>query len=375
MEIRARYTLIGMFTLLAAAAAFAFVYWLNNAGGLGQRALYRARFENTVSGLLKGSAVLFNGIRVGEVSALQLTPDNPKQVTATLNIERATPVRADTKVGIEFQGLMGAPVVSLMGGTAGSQALAATDAEPPLLTADPKAGQNITESARTVLGHIDTIVTENSEPLKNLISNIDKFSGALARNTDKVDGILAGLDRMTGGNAKAQGAHVFDLAAPRTFPEIAKIPQGQLVIPEPEILGKLFNDDIQVKAAAGTPAEKFAAKWPDSLSRVLQNRIVQSFENANVLKTLGRQPEGLKIDYQVLIDLRSFQVVVAPTPTADIEFSAKIVAGTGDVLDARVFHVTGPSDLASEAAIAESLNTVFAKAATDLVVWTCATIL
>ena len=37
MEIRARYTLIGLFTLSAIAAAFAFVYWLNHAGGLTQQ--------------------------------------------------------------------------------------------------------------------------------------------------------------------------------------------------------------------------------------------------------------------------------------------------------------------------------------------------
>ena len=74
MEIRARYTLIGLFTLSAFAAAFAFVYWLNHAGGLTQQTLYRARFENTVSGLLKGSAVLFNGIRVGEIVASAIEP-------------------------------------------------------------------------------------------------------------------------------------------------------------------------------------------------------------------------------------------------------------------------------------------------------------
>jgi phospholipid/cholesterol/gamma-HCH transport system substrate-binding protein len=374
MEIRARYTLIGLFTLLATAAAFTFVYWLNNAGGLGQRAIYRAHFENTVSGLLKGSAVLFNGIRVGEVSELQLSPENPKQVTAVLNVARQTPVRSDTKVGIEFQGLMGAPVVSLMGGTAASTALISTDGEPPLLTADPKAGQNITESARTVLSHIDAIVSENSEPLKSLISNIDKFSGALARNTDRVDGILAGLDRMTGGNTKAAGAHVFDLSAAREFPKITKIPQGQLVVPEPEVLGKLFNDDIQVRAASGGQAETFAGKWPDALSRVLQSRVIQSFENANVLKVLGRQPEGLKIDYQLLIDLRSFQVLTSPTPTAEIDFSAKIVADSGQILGARLFRATAPADIATEATAAASLNNVFTTAATDLVVWTCETI-
>ena len=53
---------------------FGFVYWLNNAGGLSERTVYQVRFENTVSGLLPGAAVLFNGIRVGEVTGLQLDP-------------------------------------------------------------------------------------------------------------------------------------------------------------------------------------------------------------------------------------------------------------------------------------------------------------
>jgi phospholipid/cholesterol/gamma-HCH transport system substrate-binding protein len=374
MEIRARYKLIGFFTLVVIAAAFGFVYWLNHAGGLTQRALYQARFENTVSGLLKGSAVLFNGIRVGEVSELQLDSQNPRQVTALLAVERQTPIRSDTKVGIEFQGLMGAPVISLNGGLSSAAQLTSSNNVPPLLVADANAGQNMTESAKNVLRHIDTVVTDNSEPLKTLIANINSFSGALARNTDRVDGILSGLERMTGGNAKKASAHVFDLIAPREFPPLAKIPDGQLLISEPEILGKLFNDEIQVRTAAGTPAASFEAKWPDTLSRVMQSRIIQSFENAKYLKTIGRQPEGLVVNYQLFIDVRSFQVSTSPSPVADIQFSAKIIGDNGKILGARLFQASVPASVTDEASVAASLNQVFNKAATELVVWTCQTI-
>lgn len=374
MEIRARYTLIGLFTLSVITAAFGFVFWLNHAGGLTQRALYQARFESTVSGLLKGSAVLFNGIRVGEVVELRLTADNPRQVTALFAVERQTPVRSDTKAGIEFQGLMGSPVISLKGGAASAQSLSSLNNEPPLLSADPDAGQNVTDSARSVLRHIDTVVTDNSEPLKSLIANINTFSGALARNSDRVDGILAGLERMTAGGAKKASAHVFDLIAPRDFPPLPKTPQGQLLIPEPDILGKLFNDEIQVRSAAGTPAASFEAKWPDTLSRVLQSRIIQSFENANYLKALGRQPEGLKVDYQLLIDVRSFQVQTSLKSAADISFSAKIIGENGQILGARIFQASVPATVSDEASIAASLNEAFGKAVTELVVWTCKTI-
>ena len=117
MEIRAPYVLIGGFVLAVIAAGFGFVYWLHNGAGLAQRTTYRLHFENTVSGLLTGAAVLFNGIRVGEVTALELDVGNPNRVTATIAVAANTPVRADTKVSLDFQGLTGVPVVTLQGGS------------------------------------------------------------------------------------------------------------------------------------------------------------------------------------------------------------------------------------------------------------------
>ncbi len=104
METRARYALIGLFMLAVIAASFGFVYWLENKGGFGQRDYYRLRFESSVSGLLAGSAVLFNGIRVGEVTGLTLDPAHPEDVLVTIGVVHNTPVRSDTQVGLESAG-------------------------------------------------------------------------------------------------------------------------------------------------------------------------------------------------------------------------------------------------------------------------------
>jgi phospholipid/cholesterol/gamma-HCH transport system substrate-binding protein len=104
MEIRAPFATIGAFVLAAIVAMFGFIYWLNNSGGLGPRTTYRVQFEGSVPGLLVGAAVLFNGIRVGEVTGLGLAPDNARRVDATISVLSTTPVRADTKVGLEFSG-------------------------------------------------------------------------------------------------------------------------------------------------------------------------------------------------------------------------------------------------------------------------------
>src|SRR5260370_4148873 len=199
METRAPLVVVGAFVLAAIVAVFGFVYWLHNTGGLGPRASYHVQFEGSVPGLLVGAAVLFNGIRVGEVSDLGLAPDNPRRVDATISVASTTPVRADTRVGLEFQGLTGAPVIALEGGMLLSNA-----GEVPTLIADPGAGQSMTQAAKDALRKVDSVLSENSEPLKKTIANLQTFTDGLARNTGKLDGIVAGLEKMTGGGAPGQ---------------------------------------------------------------------------------------------------------------------------------------------------------------------------
>src|SRR5450631_705273 len=211
METRAPFAIIGAFVLAAMVAVFGFVYWLNNTGGLGPRTSYHVRFEGPVPGLLVGAGVLFNGIRVGEVTALALAPDSPRRVNATISVASTTPVRADTKVSLEFQGLTGVPVIALEGGTQ-----IASSGPVPTLIADPGAGLSMTQAARDALLRVDSVLSENSEPLKDTIANFKVFSEGLARNTGKLDGIVAGLEKLTGGGTPAQKV-TYDLEALRNL--------------------------------------------------------------------------------------------------------------------------------------------------------------
>src|ERR1700710_983093 len=97
METRAPFIIVGAFVLAAIGAVFGFVYWLHNAAGSGARTVHHVQFEGSVSGLLVGAAVLFNGIRVGEVTRLGLVLNSPRQVDATIAVAVDTPVQSDTK--------------------------------------------------------------------------------------------------------------------------------------------------------------------------------------------------------------------------------------------------------------------------------------
>lgn len=369
METRAPYAFIGLFVLTAIVAVFGFVYWLHNTGGLGERTVYRVRFENSVSGLLKGAAVLFNGVRVGEVTDLQLDPQSPRRVMVTIAVAPTTPVRTDTQVDLDFQGLTGVPVVTLAGGNTAAPALARPGGEPPLLVAGATAGQSMTLLVRMAAQRLDTMLAENAEAVRTAIANIGTFAAALARNSDRVDTILAGLEKMTGGGPVKPPPVVYDLTAPRAFPPATKVPRGQLVVAEPTALVVFDTQGILIRPSAGGSATVANAQWSDSLPKLLQEKLIQSFENANYLRFVARPAEGTSADYQLMVDIRSFQLSPSPNPIANVEFSAKIIAKGGRIIDARVFQANAPASTIEAPGAVAALDEAFKKAATDLVIW------
>lgn len=199
METKANYTVIGLFTLAVVFGAFGFVFWFQSTGGTGERAVYRVQFDGSVSGLRTGGSVMFNGIRVGEVTGLQLDPQKPQQVLATIAIDKAVAVRPDTQISMEFQGLTGIAALSLKGGSADKPALAGSKDNPPLLVAPPNVSADVTQAARDVLRKVDDFITENQKSFNAAIGHLDTFSAALARNADKIDSITTGLQNLTGG--------------------------------------------------------------------------------------------------------------------------------------------------------------------------------
>jgi phospholipid/cholesterol/gamma-HCH transport system substrate-binding protein len=370
METRARYVLVGLFVLAASLGGFAFVYWLHATGGLGPRAVYRVRFEDSISGLRAGAAVSFNGVRVGEVTNLQLSAENPRQIFVTIAVDPGTPLRADTKARIDVQGLMGSPSVALEGGSASLPILAAEQGQPPLLIAAAAAGQDFTQTARQVLGRIDKILVENSDQLHETIANFDTFSGALSRNADRVDGILSGLEKMVGGGAPKTPLPTFDLTPPSVSVQPSKKPAKPLVVAEPTTVVANDTQRITLRESNGGSAFLEDAQWADSAPKLLQSKIIQSFENADFLPAVGRPGDGLDNGYQLLVDLRKFEIEVASPPKAEIEFMAKLLTQNGKSIESRLFRAEAPVKALDPASATQALDEAFKQSATELVEWT-----
>jgi len=227
METRANYVLIGLFTLAVIAGGFGFAYWFSTIGGAGARASYRIVFDGSVSGLNPGAAVLFNGIRVGEVTGLTLDPAAPRAVVAMVSIDKAVAVRADTAVSLEYQGVTGMASIALRGGSTSAPLLAGN---PPTLKVDAAGAQDVTQAAREAMRRIDSLVADNETVLKTSLKNIEVFSQTLATNSQRIDQILAGAEGLLGTEQKpgdiAQAARAITAAAEHLDAHIAEISTG-----------------------------------------------------------------------------------------------------------------------------------------------------
>ncbi|WP_407180162.1 MlaD family protein [Bradyrhizobium sp. STM 3562] len=196
METRANYVLIGSFTLAVIAAAFGFVLWFQSLHTTKARAPLRVIFEGPAAGLRNGASVNFNGIRVGEVVSVKL--DNPRRVVALAMVENSAPIRKDTLVGLEFQGLTGVAAISLKGGAEAAPPVPLDEDGIPVLTADPNRLQDVTEAIRGTLQNINKVVTDNQEAMKNSLQNLQTFTASLARNSERLDNVMARVDGVMG---------------------------------------------------------------------------------------------------------------------------------------------------------------------------------
>ncbi|QGM46915.1 MlaD family protein [Methylocystis heyeri] len=191
METRAHFALIGLFTLAVAIGGFLFVFWISGPSKLALYQTYQLVVRGSVEGLTRGSAVMFNGLKVGEVTSLEIDPDDPSQVDVLINIDRKTPVKADTRARLEQRGFTSVGVVSLVGGTPGAPEIVKKPGEAyPRITAERSEIANLLENVQRLSGRaiemvdkLDKLLDANSSNITATLKNVEAFTKTLADNS------------------------------------------------------------------------------------------------------------------------------------------------------------------------------------------------
>jgi phospholipid/cholesterol/gamma-HCH transport system substrate-binding protein len=142
----------------------------------------------SASGLRKGGAVNFDGIQAGEIRSIKL--QNPRKIVAEVMLDSSAPIRKDTVVGIEFQGLTGVAAISLVGGASTAPPAPLDEDGVPILTADLRD----VESIRDALHNVDRLLINNETTIRDGLLSFETYTASLKSKGEAIDRILARAD-------------------------------------------------------------------------------------------------------------------------------------------------------------------------------------
>ena len=203
METRARYILVGLFTLLSLAAALGVILWLAKVQIDKTYAQYDIVFD-TVAGLGQASAVQYNGVNVGQVLTIALDRFDPSLVRVRIEINATTPIRQDTVATLASMGVTGVAFVALAGGRAESERLLAIPpAEVPVIASKPSVVQgliidapNLLAEAILLMRDIRSFTTpENGAAITAILKNVEQATARIDSMANRTEAVMASAEQ------------------------------------------------------------------------------------------------------------------------------------------------------------------------------------
>ena len=145
----------------------------------------------------------------------------------------------------------------------------------------------------------------------------------------------------------------------------------QILIPEPTALQSINSEQIVVRVSSSEIQNLGNSQWSDRLPSMVQAKLIEGFENSGKFGGVGKPGQGLAIDYQVVSEIRAFEVEAVSGARARVEISVKILNDRdGAVRAHNVFSATVPVRGGANSAYVRGLNQAFSKVASEIVAWT-----
>jgi len=179
--------------------------------------------------------------------------------------------------------------------------------------------------------------------------------------------MLSGCALLGGGSKPLD---TYELTAP-TSDDGGGRSRTQILIAEPSALKALDGENIVIKPAPGEIQFLAGAQWSDRLPRIVQARLAETFQRSGNFSGVGKPGEGLAIDYQIIAEVRAFEIRVDGGERADVELFVRILNDRNGVVRAsRIFETSAPVAGTGNNAYVRALDQAFGQAALEIVTWT-----
>lgn len=306
MENKANYALIGTFVLVAIAATLGFILWLTGSEFDQQFEEYQVAFQGPVRGISAGSEVRFNGIGVGEVTAIRLDREDPNTVLADIRIDANTPVDTKSVAKLEPLGLTGLNYLQITSGGEQYPLIRELPGRSPKriqgeadqLSGILEGGESVVEQAAKALRQFNEMLSDETvADFQSIVDNVERITDELdvsdfdmenvnglvtnTRTTIRAWGELARQAQTT--VAKANG--VMDTEVPALFARID---------------GTLGEVDETLNAIEGTSGntDLLIVDMRDAINRISNSGLTDLEETVDAIRrlvlSLGRVADALE---------------------------------------------------------------------------------
>ena len=159
---------------------------------------------------------------------------------------------------------------------------------------------------------------------------------------------------------------IFDLSAPDDVAAQAGTP-AQILIPVPTASAALDTARIAARPTASEYAYLPGAVWSDTLPKLLQARLTETFQNTGRVHAAGRPGQSLAINYQVIVDIRAFELSGG---SAVAEFHVMVLNDRNGAIVARSIVTAGaPLPDSSNSGAVAALDAAMDEAFGEIVGW------
>ncbi|MER9616874.1 ABC-type transport auxiliary lipoprotein family protein [Mesorhizobium sp. M0207] len=197
-------------------------------------------------------------------------------------------------------------------------------------------------------------------------------SGSITSAGSKVGAVLLALSlascaALPGG--RPAPLDTFELSAPSL--EARAHSRRQILIAQPSALKALDSQNIVIKPSPRSIQYLKGAQWADRLPMIVQARLAETFQRSGSFTGVGKPGEGLAIDYQVIVEIRSFEVRVDGGEHAEVELFVRLLNDrNGEVRASKTFSAIAPVSGNGNQAYVGALDAAFGDAAGQIVRWT-----
>jgi len=188
---------VGAFVIASMLVLGSATYFVRTTQTVRGQVPYNTHLRNA-GGLAPGAAVLFGGIKVGQVTAVRPWSEDPTRIEIVFAVKSGTPLNQKSTARVGTLSLMTAPALMVSTGSNEAGRLSAGDVVPSAesLSLEEIEGRvvKVADSADALIAEVRNAVPALTDDARTFLGNLNQISGA--QNQKRIEQILANLNTL-----------------------------------------------------------------------------------------------------------------------------------------------------------------------------------